>query len=57
MVEAHTLAELRGQQLRRTFLPSMGFFVVCLIALMFGLTNYVELDIGVQDEVTQYYTW
>jgi hypothetical protein len=41
----------------RTFLPSMGFFVICLIALMFGLTNYVELDTNVQDEITQYYTW
>jgi len=51
------LGEMRGQQLRRNFLPSMGFFVICLIALMFGLTTYVELDTNAQDEVTQYYSW
>uniref|UniRef100_A0A6S8NBN1 Ammonium transporter AmtB-like domain-containing protein n=1 Tax=Dunaliella tertiolecta TaxID=3047 RepID=A0A6S8NBN1_DUNTE len=50
-------AEIRGQQLRRNFLPSMGFFVICLIALMFGLTRYVELGVDVQDDITQYYMW
>jgi len=30
------MAEMRAGQLRRNFLPSMGFFVICLIALMFG---------------------
>uniref|UniRef100_A0A7S3VS73 Ammonium transporter AmtB-like domain-containing protein n=1 Tax=Dunaliella tertiolecta TaxID=3047 RepID=A0A7S3VS73_DUNTE len=49
--------ETRGQQLRRNFLPSMGFFVICLIPLMFGLTRYVELGVNGQDQVTQYYMW
>ncbi|KAF5839982.1 ammonium transporter family-domain-containing protein [Dunaliella salina] len=49
--------DIRGQQLRRNFLPSMGFFVTCLIALMFGLTRYVELGVQVQDDITQFYMW
>ncbi|KAF5839978.1 hypothetical protein DUNSADRAFT_18138 [Dunaliella salina] len=51
------MADFRGQQLRRSFLPSMGFFIICLIALMFGLTNYCQLSTNAQDEVTRYYTW
>lgn len=52
-----TMPQLRSQQLRRTFPPSVVISMSVLLGLIYGLVRYTEFGSEPDQQIRQYYMW